>query len=128
MAARSTQSYRLFKKICDDWPLDPSRKSRDIAQLIRTKGMLVFKEAETANIDSKRCRTELDSVRRLIDNVHLNHSRPRQRTEGTLGQNLESIKTILSDEALEASKLGDKNVISRNFELLKSFMKPKKTS
>ncbi|XP_033735038.1 ubiquinol-cytochrome-c reductase complex assembly factor 2-like [Pecten maximus] len=126
MGARSTQQYRLFMKICDEWPLDPTRKTRDIALLIRQKGMFIFKQSNsTTLLNSQVCRNEQDSLRRLVDNVHHERWRPRPRTEGSSGINLEIIKKMLSDETMELSKLGDKGVLSRNFEVLKSFTKPK---
>ncbi|XP_069118949.1 ubiquinol-cytochrome c reductase complex assembly factor 2-like [Argopecten irradians] len=125
MAARSTLQYRLFMKICDQWPLNPTRKSRDIARFIRRKGMYNFRDSNSSQLDSEVCRNELDSLQRLVDNVHRDQWRPRPRTEGCSGHHLETINQVLSDESAELSKLGDKGVISRNLEAMKAFMKRK---
>ncbi|OWF51337.1 Mitochondrial nucleoid factor 1 [Mizuhopecten yessoensis] len=127
MAAPLSQKIRAFRRICKEWPLDPTKKDRDIAEFIRKKITYAFEKTEIAKVDEVKCYLEYISLERLNESFHLKKMHPRHRTEGTSGYNLETIKKLLSNESFELSHVVEQNVVSRNITLLKSYLfKPKK--
>lgn len=102
------ERYRAFMKICDEWPLEPTKKGRDLGLFIRRKVVTVFKHGDATVVDQGKCTEEYESLRRVQTNVY-KHQYPSRRTHGALGLTADQCKTLTSDKTIQEISVSEKN-------------------
>ncbi|XP_006883257.1 PREDICTED: ubiquinol-cytochrome-c reductase complex assembly factor 2-like [Elephantulus edwardii] len=94
-------SYRRFLKLCEEWPVDETKRGRDLGAYLRQWVAQVFQEGENTQIaEPETCDQMYKSLARLHSNYY-KHKCPRSRETSFSGLSLEEYKLILSTEALE---------------------------
>uniref|UniRef100_A0A2K6JVV2 Mitochondrial nucleoid factor 1 n=3 Tax=Colobinae TaxID=9569 RepID=A0A2K6JVV2_RHIBE len=77
--------YRRFLKLCEEWPVDETKRGRDLGAYLRQRVAQAFREGE-------------------------NTQYPRPRDTSFSGLSLEEYKLILSTDSLEEFKGMDKSM------------------
>uniref|UniRef100_A0A2K5QX87 Mitochondrial nucleoid factor 1 n=4 Tax=Platyrrhini TaxID=9479 RepID=A0A2K5QX87_CEBIM len=77
--------YRRFLKLCEEWPVDETKRGRDLGAYLRQRVAQAFREGE-------------------------NTQYPRPRETSFSGLSLEEYKLILSTDTLEELKEMDKSL------------------
>jgi nucleoid factor 1 len=67
----SAARYRNFMKLCEAWPVDPTKQGRDLAVLVRQRVADAFKRGENSQIaDPAKCDRDYESLHKLSTDVH----------------------------------------------------------
>ncbi|KAG8588892.1 hypothetical protein GDO81_006141 [Engystomops pustulosus] len=63
--------YRRFLKLCEEWPVDETRRGRDLGAFLRQRVVQAFKEGENTQIqDPEGCDQIYESLNRLNGNYY----------------------------------------------------------
>ncbi|XP_068122243.1 ubiquinol-cytochrome c reductase complex assembly factor 2 [Hyperolius riggenbachi] len=63
--------YRRFLKLCEEWPVDESRRGRDLGAYLRQRVAQVFREGENTQIqDPEVCDQMYESLNRINSNYY----------------------------------------------------------
>ncbi|XP_072801333.1 ubiquinol-cytochrome c reductase complex assembly factor 2 isoform X1 [Vicugna pacos] len=88
--------YRRFLKLCEEWPVDETKRGRDLGAYLRQRVAQAFREGENTQIaEPEACDQMYESLARLHSNYYkLKYPRPRDTSFS--GLSLEEYKLILS--------------------------------
>ncbi|NP_001351873.1 ubiquinol-cytochrome c reductase complex assembly factor 2 isoform 2 [Mus musculus] len=84
--------YRRFLKLCEEWPVDETKRGRDLGAYLRQRVAQAFREGENTQM--------YESLARLHSNYY-KHKYPRPRDTSFSGLSVEEYKLILSTDTLE---------------------------
>ncbi|XP_013829300.2 PREDICTED: ubiquinol-cytochrome-c reductase complex assembly factor 2 isoform X1 [Capra hircus] len=88
--------YRRFLKLCEEWPVDETKRGRDLGAYLRQRVAQAFREGENTQIvEPEACDQMYESLARLHSNYY-KHKYPRPRDTSFSGLSLEEYKLILS--------------------------------
>ncbi|XP_012317081.1 ubiquinol-cytochrome c reductase complex assembly factor 2 isoform X2 [Aotus nancymaae] len=88
--------YRRFLKLCEEWPVDETKRGRDLGAYLRQRVAQAFREGENTQIaEPEACDQMYESLARLHSNYY-KHKYPRPRETSFSGLSLEEYKLILS--------------------------------
>ncbi|XP_075051829.1 ubiquinol-cytochrome c reductase complex assembly factor 2 [Mixophyes fleayi] len=63
--------YRRFLKICEEWPVDETRRGRDLGAFLRERVAQFFREGEITQVqDPDACDQMYDSLSRMNSNYY----------------------------------------------------------
>ncbi|XP_075222597.1 ubiquinol-cytochrome-c reductase complex assembly factor 2 [Lycorma delicatula] len=94
-------NYKNFLRLLEKWPIDVTKKKRDIGVFIREQVKLNFTSGGiNSTIDQEKCDRAFYSLKRLVDN-HYKKLYHRSSFSSATGLNAEQCKTVLSDEFLD---------------------------
>ncbi|RZF40159.1 hypothetical protein LSTR_LSTR010111 [Laodelphax striatellus] len=95
-------TYKNFLRLLEKWPIDATKKKRDIGIHIREQLKLHFTASGELNptISQEKCDRRFVSLKRLVDNHHKNVYR-RSATSSATGLTAEQCNSVLSDEFLD---------------------------
>ncbi|XP_054982331.1 ubiquinol-cytochrome-c reductase complex assembly factor 2 isoform X1 [Sorex araneus] len=93
--------YRRFLKLCEEWPVDETKRGRDLGAYLRQRVAQAFREGENSKVQEPEvCDEMYESLARLHSNYY-KHKYPRPRETSFSGLSLEEYKLILSTDALD---------------------------
>ncbi|TKC49599.1 hypothetical protein EI555_016531 [Monodon monoceros] len=109
--------YRRFLRLCEEWPVDETKKGRDLGAYLRQRVAQAFREGENTQgsfahflggfvfqvSEPEACDQMYESLARLHANYY-KHKYPRPRDTSFSGLSLEEYKLILSTDTLEEFK------------------------
>ncbi|XP_004617713.1 ubiquinol-cytochrome-c reductase complex assembly factor 2 isoform X2 [Sorex araneus] len=96
--------YRRFLKLCEEWPVDETKRGRDLGAYLRQRVAQAFREGENSKVQEPEvCDEMYESLARLHSNYY-KHKYPRPRETSFSGLSLEEYKLILSTDTLEEFK------------------------
>ncbi|XP_021572655.1 ubiquinol-cytochrome-c reductase complex assembly factor 2 isoform X1 [Carlito syrichta] len=88
--------YRRFLKLCEEWPVDETKRGRDLGTYLRQRVAQAFREGENTQIaEPEACDQMYESLARLHSNYY-KHKYPRPRDTSFSGLSVEEYKLILS--------------------------------
>jgi mitochondrial nucleoid factor 1 len=93
--------YKKFLQLCQMWPLDPTKSSRDLGAHLRQQVGEAFRLGEaTAIANPGQCDAFYQSLRRIASNYHGNKFH-RARVTGSMGLPVEKISQIMTTNMME---------------------------
>ena len=92
--------YRVFLKLCKDWPLDKGKEGRDLGAFIRQQVAEGFTHGEATKVDEVYCREAYASLSRMNCNHH-KILYPLSKSKGCTGLIKEDISFATSTEGLK---------------------------
>ncbi|XP_027732238.1 ubiquinol-cytochrome-c reductase complex assembly factor 2 [Vombatus ursinus] len=96
--------YRRFLKLCEEWPLDETKRGRDLGAYLRQRVAQAFREGENTQIaEPETCDQMYESLARLHSNYY-KHKYPRPRDTGFSGLTVEECRIVLATDTLEEFK------------------------
>lgn len=95
------QLYRNFFELFKRWPIDLTKKGRDLSENVRKKFQLSFYQGEiTPNVDLKYWSKTYKEIETLLNN-DIFDKYPRKKATGALGIGKEHCRVVLSNSALK---------------------------
>ncbi|MGH0176710.1 UNVERIFIED_CONTAM: hypothetical protein FKN15_072808 [Acipenser sinensis] len=92
----SATRYRRFLRLCEEWPIDETKRGRDLATFLRQKVALAFREGESTQItDPEKCDQMYESLARIHANVY-KEKFPRVRDTSFTGVTVEECRVVLA--------------------------------
>ncbi|XP_045691658.1 ubiquinol-cytochrome-c reductase complex assembly factor 2 isoform X1 [Phyllostomus hastatus] len=114
--------YRRFLKLCEEWPVDDTKRGRDLGAYLRQRVAQAFREGENTQVRDLRwshyskkiaepeaCEQMYQSLARIHSNYY-KHKYPRPRDTSFSGLSLEEYKLILSTDTLGEFKEMNKGI------------------
>ncbi|XP_059806447.1 ubiquinol-cytochrome-c reductase complex assembly factor 2 isoform X2 [Hypanus sabinus] len=90
--------YRRFLRLCEEWPLDHTKKGRDLGAFLRQRVALAFREGENTQIaDQEKCDQMYESLAR-INSAYYKKKYPRLRITSFTGVTAEECRMVLATE------------------------------
>uniref|UniRef100_D3Z949 Mitochondrial nucleoid factor 1 n=1 Tax=Rattus norvegicus TaxID=10116 RepID=D3Z949_RAT len=97
--------YRRFLKLCEEWPVDETKRGRDLGAYLRQWVAQAFWEGENTQIaEPEACDQMYESLARLHSNYY-KYKYPRPRDTSFSGLSVEEYKLILSDTLEEFQEM-----------------------
>ncbi|KAL7985260.1 hypothetical protein Chor_003830 [Crotalus horridus] len=110
--------YRRFLKLCEEWPVEETKRGRDLGVVVRQRVMQAFREGENTQIaDPVTCDEIFESLTKIHTNYYKNKY-PRLRDTNFSGVPVEECKLVLATEQLkqlEEGKLGKLKKLREKF-------------
>ncbi|XP_060701146.1 ubiquinol-cytochrome-c reductase complex assembly factor 2 [Hemiscyllium ocellatum] len=93
--------YRRFLKLCEEWPLDHTKKGRDLGAFIRQRVAQCFREGESSQIaDPEKCDRMYESLARINSGYYKNKY-PRLRNTSFTGVTVEECQMVLATDNMK---------------------------
>ncbi|XP_073472150.1 ubiquinol-cytochrome c reductase complex assembly factor 2 [Aquarana catesbeiana] len=93
--------YRRFLKLCEEWPVDETRKGRDLGAFLRQRVAQVFREGDNTQIqDPEVCDQMHESLNR-INNNHYKEKYPRLQDTSFTEITAEEYRMVLATDSLQ---------------------------
>ncbi|XP_043356226.1 ubiquinol-cytochrome-c reductase complex assembly factor 2 isoform X1 [Dermochelys coriacea] len=91
--------YRRFLKLCEEWPVEETKRGRDLGAFLRQRVAQAFREGESSQIaDPANCDQMYESLVRIHTNFYKNKY-PRLKDTSFTGVTVEECKLILATAA-----------------------------
>ena len=95
------QLYRDFLNLVKRWPIDATKKNRDLSELVRQHFSQAFQQGESSkNVDLVYWTKAFNDLKCLVDNDY-SRKYPRMKSTAALGCSKEQCKIALSNSAME---------------------------
>ena len=95
------QLYRDFLNLFKRWPIDATKKNRDLSEMVRKKFSLAFQQGESSeNVDLKYWSQVYNDLKPVINN-EFSDKYPRANSTAASGLSKEQCKIALSNRAME---------------------------
>ncbi|XP_037698368.1 ubiquinol-cytochrome-c reductase complex assembly factor 2 isoform X1 [Choloepus didactylus] len=99
--------YRRFLKLCEEWPVDETKRGRDLGTYLRQRVAQAFREGENTQIaEPEACDQMYESLARLHSNYY-KHKYPRPRDTSFSGLSVEEYKLVLATGIESTAALSD---------------------
>ncbi|KAM4044956.1 ubiquinol-cytochrome c reductase complex assembly factor 2 [Anomaloglossus baeobatrachus] len=93
--------YRRFLKLCEEWPVDETRRGRDLGALLRQRVAQAFKEGENTEIqDPEACDQMYESLSRLNSNYY-REKYPRLQDTSFTEITVDEYRMVLATDTLK---------------------------
>ncbi|XP_033925671.1 ubiquinol-cytochrome c reductase complex assembly factor 2 isoform X1 [Melopsittacus undulatus] len=93
--------YRRFLKLCEEWPVEDTKRQRDLGTFLRQRVAQAFREGDNTEIaDPENCDQMYESLVRIHTNYYKNKY-PRLKDTNFTGVTVEDCKMILATDALQ---------------------------
>lgn len=112
----SAARYRNFFKLCEAWPVDPTKTGRDLSTVIRQRVADAFKMGENSQIaNAAKCDKDYESLHRLTTNFYKMkyEDRTAKRTVGATGLSYEECRAVMATESLDELKHDQTSLFQR---------------
>ena len=112
----SAARYRNFFKLCEAWPVDPTKTGRDLSTVIRQRVADAFKMGENSQIaNAAKCDKDYESLHRLTTNFYKMkyEDRTAKRTVGATGLSYEECRAVMATESLDELKHDQTSLFER---------------
>ncbi|XP_057279532.1 ubiquinol-cytochrome-c reductase complex assembly factor 2 isoform X2 [Pezoporus wallicus] len=88
--------YRRFLRLCEEWPVEDTKRQRDLGAFLRQRVAQAFREGENTHIaDPENCDQMYESLVRIHTNYYKNKY-PRLKDTNFTGVTVEDCKMILA--------------------------------
>ncbi|NXC14828.1 UQCC2 factor, partial [Corythaeola cristata] len=88
--------YRRFLKLCEEWPVEETKRQRDLGVFLRQRVAQAFREGENTQIaDPEACDRMYESLVRIHTNYYKNKY-PRLKDTSFTGVTVEDCRMILA--------------------------------
>nr|XP_060151420.1 ubiquinol-cytochrome-c reductase complex assembly factor 2-like [Globicephala melas] len=102
--------YQNFLKLCEEWPVDKTKRGRDLGAYQWERVAHAFREGENTQIAEPEACDQLYESLVLLHSSYYKHKYPRPRDTSFSGLSLEEYKLVLSTDTLEEFKEMNKGV------------------
>ncbi|KAM5182540.1 ubiquinol-cytochrome c reductase complex assembly factor 2 isoform 1-T1 [Mantella aurantiaca] len=93
--------YRRFLKLCEEWPVDETRRGRDLGAFLRQRVAQVFREGENTQIqDPEACDQMYESLNRINSNYY-KEKYPRLQDTSFTEITAEEYRLVLATDSLK---------------------------
>ncbi|NWT20418.1 UQCC2 factor, partial [Vireo altiloquus] len=93
--------YRRFLRLCEEWPVEETKRQRDLGAVLRQRVAQAFREGENTPIsDPEACDQMYESLVRIHTNFYKNKY-PRLRDTTFTGVTVEDCRMILATDILK---------------------------
>ncbi|XP_062365666.1 ubiquinol-cytochrome c reductase complex assembly factor 2 [Cinclus cinclus] len=93
--------YRRFLRLCEEWPVEDSKRQRDLGAVLRQRVAQAFREGENTPIsDPEACDQMYESLVKIHTNFYKNKY-PRLKDTTFTGVTVEDCRTILATDILK---------------------------
>ncbi|NXA88981.1 UQCC2 factor, partial [Melanocharis versteri] len=93
--------YRRFLRLCEEWPVEETRRPRDLGAVLRQRVAQAFREGENTPIsDPEACDQMYESLVRIHTNFYKNKY-PRLKDTTFTGVTVEDCRGILGTDLLK---------------------------
>ncbi|XP_061488399.1 ubiquinol-cytochrome c reductase complex assembly factor 2 [Rhineura floridana] len=93
--------YRRFLKLCEEWPVEETKRGRDLGTFLRQRVAQAFREGENTQIsDPGTCDEIFESLARIHTNYYKNKY-PRLKDTSFTGVTVEECQIILATDSLK---------------------------
>uniref|UniRef100_A0A8C9L7K3 Mitochondrial nucleoid factor 1 n=1 Tax=Pavo cristatus TaxID=9049 RepID=A0A8C9L7K3_PAVCR len=93
--------YRRFLRLCEEWPVEETKRQRDLGVFIRQRVAQAFREGENTQIaDPETCDQMYESLVRIHNNYYKNKY-PRLKDTSFTGVTVQDCKMILATDILK---------------------------
>nr|XP_056701245.1 ubiquinol-cytochrome-c reductase complex assembly factor 2 [Euleptes europaea] len=93
--------YRRFLKLCEEWPVEETKRGRDLGTFLRQRVAQAFREGENTQIaDPVTCDEMFESLARIHTN-HYKNKYPRLKDTSFTGVSVEECKMVLATDSLK---------------------------
>ncbi|XP_077151612.1 ubiquinol-cytochrome c reductase complex assembly factor 2 isoform X2 [Ranitomeya variabilis] len=93
--------YRRFLKLCEEWPVDESRRGRDLGAVLRQRVAQAFKEGENTEFqDPESCDQMYESLSRLNSNYY-REKYPRLQDTSFTEITVDEYRMVLATDTLK---------------------------
>ncbi|XP_044143190.1 ubiquinol-cytochrome-c reductase complex assembly factor 2 [Bufo gargarizans] len=93
--------YRRFLKVCEEWPVDETRRGRDLGAFLRQRVAQAFKEGENTQIqDLEACDEMYESLSRLNSNYY-REKYPRLQDTSFTEITVDEYRMVLATDSLK---------------------------
>ncbi|XP_042318302.1 ubiquinol-cytochrome-c reductase complex assembly factor 2 [Sceloporus undulatus] len=110
--------YRRFLKLCEEWPVEETKRGRDLGTFLRQRVAQAFREGENTQIpDPVTCDEMFESLVRIHTNYYKTKY-PRLKDSSFTGVTVEECKMVLATDSLkqmEEAKKGKWTKIREKF-------------
>ncbi|XP_077990503.1 ubiquinol-cytochrome c reductase complex assembly factor 2-like [Glandiceps talaboti] len=105
--------YRKFLRLCEQWPIDKTKRGRDVAQHIRDRVAVAFKHGDNSQISNE---LECD---RIYDNLHqintdyFKNKYPRLYDTTATGCTLDECRLLVATDSIKQMEDYDKGYLHK---------------
>ncbi|NXD95897.1 UQCC2 factor, partial [Chaetorhynchus papuensis] len=93
--------YRRFLRLCEEWPVEETKRQRDLGGFLRQRVAQAFREGENTPIsDPEACDQMYESLVRIHTNFYKNKY-PRLKNTTFTGVTVEDCRVILATDILK---------------------------
>ncbi|NWV65462.1 UQCC2 factor, partial [Malurus elegans] len=93
--------YRRFLRLCEEWPMEETKRQRDLGSFLRQRVAQAFREGENTPIsDPEACDQMYESLVRIHTNFYKNKY-PRLKDTTFTGVTIEDCRIILATDILK---------------------------
>ncbi|XP_062461564.1 ubiquinol-cytochrome c reductase complex assembly factor 2 [Pezoporus occidentalis] len=93
--------YRRFLRLCEEWPVEDTKRQRDLGAFLRQRVAQAFRDGENTHIaDPENCDQMYESLVRIHTNYYKNKY-PRLKDTNFTGVTVEDCKMILATDVLQ---------------------------
>ncbi|XP_063813296.1 ubiquinol-cytochrome-c reductase complex assembly factor 2 [Pseudophryne corroboree] len=93
--------YRRFLKLCEEWPVDESRRGRDFGAFLRERVAHAFREGDITQVqDPEACDQMYDSLSRMNSNYY-REKYPRLRDTSFTEITADEYRMVLATDNLK---------------------------
>ncbi|MEE6493003.1 hypothetical protein FKM82_016697 [Ascaphus truei] len=93
--------YRRFLKLCEEWPLDETKRGRDLGAFLRQRVAQAFREGENTQVsDPDACDQMYESLSR-INSSYYRDKYPRLRDTSFTEVTVEEYRMVLATDSLK---------------------------
>ncbi|XP_072028061.1 ubiquinol-cytochrome-c reductase complex assembly factor 2-like [Amphiura filiformis] len=96
--------YRKFLQLIEQWPLDSSKKGRDLGMHIREMVAIGFKQGPATQINERKCDEMYEALQKMNTDYYRNKY-PRLYQSSATGATLEECKIVTSKDSKEIKNL-----------------------
>ncbi|XP_033008495.1 ubiquinol-cytochrome-c reductase complex assembly factor 2-like [Lacerta agilis] len=93
--------YQRFLKLCEEWPVEETKRGRDLGTFLRQRVAQAFREGENTQIsDPVTCNEMFESIAKIHTNYYTNKY-PHLKDTSFTGVTVEECKLVLATASLK---------------------------
>ncbi|XP_064029907.1 ubiquinol-cytochrome c reductase complex assembly factor 2 isoform X2 [Pogoniulus pusillus] len=93
--------YRRFLRLCEEWPVEETKRQRDLGAVLRQRVAQAFRQGENTQVaDPEACDQMYESLLRIHTNYYRNKY-PRLKDTNFTGVTVEDCRMILATDILK---------------------------
>merc|ERR1711874_76864 len=103
---KMSQSYRSFVKVLEKWPVDPTKKGKDVGEAIRRFVKKNYPQGGSSLVEEAALSRQAASLQRLVDNQH-KEANPREGEATFTAVSREHLRQITDVEFMAKMREGE---------------------
>ncbi|XP_026469337.1 ubiquinol-cytochrome-c reductase complex assembly factor 2-like [Ctenocephalides felis] len=105
-------SYKAYMRLLKKWPIDKTKRDRDLGRYLRDNVKSFFVQGEITPVDEVDCLKKISALERLSANTYFLKYK-RENNSSSTGLTSEQCSQVLSSDFLEYLENEDKGFISK---------------